>query len=315
MSPAEETPSLQGGAPRRRLPPWLRVEIPTGHAYHDTAAELRRAGVATVCEEARCPNVGDCWSRHTATVMLMGEVCTRGCRFCSVKTGARPPALDPDEPARVAALARRLGWRYVVLTSVDRDDLPDGGAAHYAEAVRRLRQEVPGAQVEVLIPDFGGAHASLILVLDAGAHVLGHNLETVRRLTPSVRDARASYERSLDLLRRADAHRPRPLVKSSLLAGLGETRSELSEAMQDLRAAGVDILALGQYLQPGRRQVPVARYLPPEEFTEIEALARALGFLEVTAGPLVRSSYHSEDFASRLIDEAASPTTGGRDER
>jgi lipoyl synthase len=313
VSPAVDKPSPEAGAPRRRIPPWLRVAVPIGHAYHDTAAELRRAGVATVCEEARCPNVGDCWSRHTATVMLMGEICTRGCRFCSVKTSARPPALDPNEPARVAALARRLGWRYVVLTSVDRDDLPDGGAAHYAEAVRRLREELPAAHVEVLIPDFGGSHASLALVLDAGAHVLGHNLETVRRLTPVIRDARASYERSLELLRRAGGHRPRPLVKSSLMAGLGEARAELSEAMRDLRAAGVDILALGQYLQPGKRQASVARYLPPDEFDVLAAEARELGFEEVTAGPLVRSSYHSEEFASRLIKETRA-ATGGPDD-
>ena len=280
--------------PRLRLPPWLRFTVPTGPAYRATSAELRRAGVATVCEEARCPNVADCWSRRAATVMILGDTCTRGCRFCSVKTARAPAPPDPAEPARVAELAVRLQWRHVVLTSVDRDDLPDAGAAHYAETVRRVRQALPLATVEVLIPDFGGAPERVQQVLQAGPHVLGHNLETVRRLTPHVRDARASYDRSLGVLALAHGFAPRPVVKSALLLGLGETRDEVSEALRDLRAAGCEALAVGQYLQPGRDQLAVARYVLPDEFDAIGAEARDLGFTSVASAPRVRSSYHAD---------------------
>lgn len=286
---------------RTRLPEWLRFRIPDGKAYRATTEEIRAAGVATVCEEARCPNVHDCWSRHTATVMILGDTCTRACRFCSVATAKSPAPPDPAEPARVAALAARLGWRYVVLTSVDRDDLPDAGAAHYAETVRALRELGPELRVEVLIPDFGGKAANLERVLTEGPQVLGHNLETVRRVSPLVRDRRASYDRSLEVLERAAAFTPRPLVKSALLVGLGETREELHEALVDLRAVGTDIVAMGQYLQPDKRSIPVGRYVPPEEFKEIKTEAQALGFKEVSAGPLVRSSYHAEDFVGRLL--------------
>ncbi len=282
-------------APRLRQPPWLRFTIPSGPSFRATAAEVRRAGVATVCQEARCPNVADCWGRRTATVMLLGDTCTRGCRFCSVKTARTPAPPDPDEPARVAELAARLGWRYVVLTSVDRDDLPDAGAAHYAETVRRVREALPDAQVEVLIPDFGGDPTRLARVLQAGPHVLGHNLETVRRLTPLVRDPRASYDTSLAVLAEANRFRTRPVVKSSLLLGLGETRDEVSEALRDLRAVGCESLAVGQYLQPGKAQVPVARYVTPDEFAALADEARALGFSRVASAPLVRSSYHAAD--------------------
>jgi len=280
-------------APRLRQPPWLRYTVPVGPAFRATSAELRRAGVATVCEEARCPNVADCWGRRTATVMLLGDTCTRGCRFCSVKTARSPAPPDPDEPARVADLAARLGWRYVVLTSVDRDDLPDAGAAHYAETVARVRASLLDAQVEVLVPDFGGDPRRLRRVLAAGPHVLGHNLETVRRLTPLVRDPRASYEVSLGVLAEAARFEPAVVVKSALLLGLGETRAEVSEALRDLRGVGCTSLAVGQYLQPGRAQVPVARYVPPDEFDAVADEARALGFTAVAAGPRVRSSYHA----------------------
>jgi len=281
--------------PRQRIPPWLRFTVPSGPAFRATAAEVRRAGVATVCEEARCPNQADCWGRRTATVMILGDTCTRGCRFCSVKTARCPAPPDPDEPARVAELARSLAWRYVVLTSVDRDDLPDAGAAHYATTVRSVRQALPDAQIEVLVPDFGGDPERIDRVLAAGPDVFGHNLETVRRLTPLVRDPRASYETSLAVLGRAHAHRPRPAVKSALLLGLGETRAEISEALADLRAVGCERVAIGQYLQPGKAQVPVLRYVPPEEFDGIAAEARALGFTSVASAPLVRSSYHAGD--------------------
>ena len=287
--------------PRQRIPEWLRFRIPDGAEVRATTEEIRAAGVATVCEEARCPNVHECWSRRTATVMILGDTCTRGCRFCSVATKARPAPPDPEEPARVAALASRLGWRYVVLTSVDRDDLPDAGAGHYAETVEALKATSPDVRVEVLIPDLDGDGQALDRVLAAGAHVLGHNLETVRRVTPLVRDPRASYDTSLGVLARAAAHQPRPLVKSALLLGLGETRAELHEALVDLRAVGTDIVALGQYLQPDKRSIPVDRYVPPVEFEEIATEARALDFKEVSAGPLVRSSYHAEDFVRRLL--------------
>ena len=293
---------------RARIPEWLRFRIPDGAAYRATNKEIRAAGVATVCEEARCPNVHDCWSRHTATVMILGDTCTRGCRFCSVATSANPAPPDPGEPARVAALAATLGWRYVVLTSVDRDDLPDAGAAHYAMTVRALRQTIPNAHVEVLVPDFGGVNEHLDLVLAAEPHVMGHNLETVRRVSPLVRDRRASYEGSLQVLAHAAAFNPRPLSKSALMLGLGETRDELHQTLIDLREADVDVVALGQYLQPDRRSIPVDRYLPPEEFDDIAKEARALGFKEVSAGPLVRSSYHSEEFIRHLLPLPSSGT-------
>jgi lipoic acid synthetase len=299
-------------APHLPLPPWLRFKVPSGRAFHDTSRALHARGLATVCEQARCPNLHDCWSRRTATVMILGDTCTRGCRFCAVATSARPAPPDPDEPRRVSELARELGWAYVVLTSVDRDDLPDAGAAHYAQAVRGLKAAVPGARVEVLIPDLGGEAARLELVLRAGPDVLGHNLETVRRLTPLVRDRRASYDTSLKVLELASHATPRPMVKSALLLGLGETRAEVSEALADLRAVGCEVVAIGQYLQPGKQQVAVNRYVAPDEFDEIGAEARALGFTSVASAPLVRSSYHSREFLESVPGFNANPKWGAR---
>jgi lipoic acid synthetase len=252
---------------------------------------LRRLGVATVCEEARCPNAGECWGCGTATFMILGEVCTRDCAFCAVTSRRRPAAPEPDEPARVAEAAAELDLRYVVLTSVDRDDLPDGGAAHFARTVEAVRDRCPGAVVEVLTPDFGADDDALAAVAASGAQVLAHNLETTRSVTPAVRDRRCDYDRSLAVLRAFRRLAPRRIVKSSLLLGLGETDDQIRESLSDLRDAGVDWVTMGQYLRPTRRHHPVDRYVPPEAFDHFADHARTLGFPLVTAGPLVRSSY------------------------
>jgi lipoic acid synthetase len=266
--------------------------MPGGERYRrvrDTLAGLR---LHTVCAEAHCPNVGECWGGGTATVMLLGDVCTRACRFCNVRTDARPPPPDPDEPRHVAEAVRSLGLEYVVVTSVDRDDLPDGGAAHFAEAIRRLK-EVPGLHVEVLTPDFRGDAEAVRTVGRAGPDVFANNLETVRRLTPAVRDARAGYDQTLDVLARMRAEFPRILTKSSIMVGLGETPAEVDEAMADLRRAGVEILTLGQYLRPSDRHLPVVEFVPPERFRAYEEAGRRHGFRFVASGPLVRSSYRA----------------------
>ncbi|MCX7750587.1 MAG: lipoyl synthase [Candidatus Bipolaricaulota bacterium] len=282
-----------------RKPDWLRVSVPSSSAFPGVDEALRRWRVGTVCRSARCPNLPTCWGNGTATFMVLGEVCTRGCAFCAVAHG-RPAPPDPDEPERVAKAAAELGLRYVVLTSVDRDDLPDGGADHFARAIRALRAEVPHATVEALIPDFGGSREALEAVVGAGPHVVGHNLETVRRLTPSVRDRRAGYDRSLAVLRTLKDLDPGLVTKSSLLLGLGETDEEIEEALGDLRAVGVEVVVLGQYLRPTPRQVPVRRYVPPEEFARWETRARGLGFRAVVASPLARTSFRAaETFASR----------------
>jgi len=278
---------------RQEKPPWLKVRLPGAGSYYDVRRRLGALRVHTVCEEARCPNAAECWGGGTATFMILGDVCTRGCRFCAVKTGRPGGPPDPEEPAHVAAAAAELGLRYVVLTSVDRDDLPDGGADHFARTVRAILDRQPDIIVEVLTPDFGGAEAALATVVDSGTKVLGHNVETVRDLTPGVRDRRCSYERSLEVLRAYRRLRPALLTKSSLLLGLGETRAQVEETLSDLREAGVDWVTLGQYLRPTRRHAEVARYVEPAEFDELAGLARELGFPLVTSGPLVRSSYRA----------------------
>ena len=289
-------------------PDWLRVEVaPRAPArVRQMEAILREQRLHTVCQSARCPNLPTCWGEGTATFMLLGEVCTRACRFCSVTTGWPGGKLDPEEPARVAKAAKALGLSYVVLTSVDRDDLPDGGAGQFAAAIRALRRELPEAAVEALIPDFSGDREALEVVVEAGPQVVGHNLETVRRLTPKVRDPRASYDLSLSVLRTLKELAPGLVTKSSLLLGLGEREEEIEEALVDLRAAGVDILVLGQYLRPTPRQLPVERYVPPREFRRWEARARALGFRGVVAGPLVRTSFRAAQVFSALRCECSS---------
>lgn len=283
-------------------PAWLRVEVapqaPT--RVQEMEGILARHRLHTVCQSARCPNLPTCWGEGTATFMLLGDVCTRACRFCAVNTGWPAGKLDPDEPSRVAAVAKALGLSYVVLTSVDRDDLPDGGAGQFAAAIRALRREVPEAAVEALIPDFAGDEAAIAEVVAAGPQVVGHNLETVRRLTPRVRDPRAGYDLSLSVLRRLKDLSPGLITKSSLLLGLGETEEEIDQALTDLAAAGVDVVVLGQYLRPTPRQLPVARYVSPQEFGRWEARARALGFKAVVAGPLVRTSFRAAQVYRQL---------------
>jgi lipoic acid synthetase len=278
-------------------PVWMRVRAPSAAEAEGMRAVrevLQRERLHTICQGARCPNVVECWSARTATFLLLGEVCTRACRFCAVQHAPRGQEIDAGEPERVAAAARKLSLRYVVLTSVDRDDLPDGGSTAFCETVRAIKRESPETQVEVLVPDFGGDSRSLARILSSGADVLGHNVETVRRISPTLRDRRASYERSLDVLavlRLGSGGRP---VKSGLMLGLGEEVGEVRQALADLRRAGVSSLTLGQYLAPSSKAAPVSRYALPEEFDELARDARALGFDRVTSGPRVRSSYHAE---------------------
>jgi lipoic acid synthetase len=281
------------GIPREaRKPAWLRVPMPGGERYQKVKDTLRGLALHTVCQEASCPNVGECWGGGTATVMLMGDVCTRGCRFCNVKTAAHPPPLDRDEPRHVAEAIARLGLDYIVVTSVDRDDLADGGAGHFAEAIRRLK-EVPGLLVEVLTPDFRGDPEAVRAVGRAGPDVFANNLETVRRLTPVVRDARAGYDQTLAVLDRMKREFPGVVTKSSIMAGLGERDAEVLEAMRDLRGAGVEILTLGQYLRPSAWHLPVVEWVTPQRFAAWRDAGLAMGFRFVASGPLVRSSYRA----------------------
>jgi lipoyl synthase len=290
-------PSLPEPRPLRLdRPEWLKVRASTTGEYEEVRAMLRRLSLVTVCEEARCPNIHECWARErTATFMLMGDICTRHCGFCAVGKGA-PGRLDPNEPERVAEAAAELSLAHAVVTSVNRDDLPDGGAAHFAATIQAIRRRLPGATVEVLIPDFCGNWFALEAVLEAAPEILNHNTETVPRLYRRVRpDAR--YEQSLELLARADAFRRRtgsPMkTKSGVMVGLGETFEELLATLEDLRRVSCDIATIGQYLQPYERRLPVERYYTPEEFERLRAAGEAMGFSRVESGPLVRSSYHA----------------------
>ena len=276
-------------AVREHKPRWIRAQWPGGERYERVIELLREGELHTVCEEARCPNIGECFNRGTATFMILGDTCTRACGFCAVNSG-RPGALDLAEPERLARTVERLGLDYVVITSVNRDDLPDGGASVFAECIRAIRSRST-ALIEVLVPDFEGDWDALNAVLDANPAVLNHNVETVPRLYPRVRH-RARYGRSLELIRRA-AERGAP-AKSGLMLGLGETRDEVSALLRDLRAAGCSLLTVGQYLRPSVQHLPVERYVPPAEFDEIAEEARALGFAHVESGPMARSSYHAE---------------------
>ena len=283
------------GAPARK-PAWIRVKAPSGPEVRRVRALLRRQRLHTVCEEAACPNLGECFSLGTATFLVMGDVCTRRCPFCDVAHG-RPEPLDPEEPAHLAETVALLGLRHAVVTSVDRDDLRDGGAAHFAACIRAIRTASPGTRVEVLVPDFRGRlELALETLAEAPPDVFNHNLETVPRLYRAVRPG-ADYGHSLELLRRFGAAHPAVPTKSGLMLGLGETRAEVDAVLQDLRARGVTLLTLGQYLQPTRHHLPVTRYLEPAEFAELGGLARSLGFRNAASGPLVRSSYHAEEQA------------------
>ncbi len=289
--------AVDGSNAPKRHPDWIRARMPSGDNYHDLKRLLRGLNLNTVCEEAHCPNIGECWDQRTATIMILGDTCTRACGFCNVKTG-RPTWFDDDEPRRVAEALDGLGLEHVVVTSVARDDLPDGGAHVFAETIRELRQRIPGMGVEVLIPDFDGQAAPLREVMAAGPDILNHNLETVRRLQKPVRK-RARWDRTLEVLERSKAYAAEfghaVHTKSSLMVGLGETRAELTEAFEALRAVDVDILTIGQYLRPSMRHLPVERYYHPDEFAEMKEAALALGFKHVESGPLVRSSYHARD--------------------
>jgi lipoic acid synthetase len=292
---------------RLRLPEWLRTRLPTSERFAHTRELLQELNLHTVCESARCPNHWECWSRGTATFMIAGDRCTRACRFCAVTT-ARPLPLEDDEPARVAEATHRLRLKHVVITAVARDDLPDGGAGHFARTIAAVRELSPGTMIEVLTPDFNDCDQSIEIVLDARPHIFNHNLETVRRLTPSVR-SRATYDRSLSVLRKAKAYAKRNgalFTKSGLMLGLGETESELKTALTDLRGVGCHILTLGQYLQPTLKHLPVVEFVPPGKFAEWGRAARAMGFVHVASGPMVRSSYHADEFASGATAAAGS---------
>jgi len=281
----------------RRKPSWLKVAAPGGANYVAVKTLMRELALHTVCEEAHCPNMGECWEHRAATFMILGDVCTRNCSYCAVAHGT-PRPLDPLEPARLAIAVERLGLKHVVITSVDRDDLPHGGAESFAASITAIRRRLPQTSVEVLIPDFKGNDVALAIVVEARPDILNHNLETVERLYRLARPG-GRYERALALLERAKALDPTLLTKSGIICGLGEEWDELLGAMRDLRARGVDILTLGQYLRPSSEHLPIARYYAPEEFAELARLGRAMGYRHVEAGPLVRSSYHAWEQVER----------------
>jgi lipoic acid synthetase len=290
---AYERITLDPVGPRR--PDWLKARIPSGAGYIETKSILRTLDLHTVCESANCPNIGDCFSRHTATFLILGNICTRSCPFCDIRSG-KPAPVDPEEPGRVADAARRLGLRYVVVTSVNRDELPDGGASHFAATITAIRRANPGTRVEVLIPDFMGDAEALRTVLRARPDVLNHNMETVRRLYPRARPG-GRYARSLELLARVSEETSDIPAKSGIMLGLGETGEEVEELLRDLRAHRCSMVTLGQYLPPSGAHLPLERYVPPEEFAHYRSYGLSLGFRQVASGPLVRSSYHAEEQA------------------
>ena len=285
----ESTPVVRGDKPK-----WLRAKMPSGKGYSGTRQIVHEHRLSTVCEESMCPNIGECWNAGTATIMVMGSVCTRACRFCAVDTGNPKGWLDPDEPVNSARAVELMGLEYVVITSVDRDDLSDGGASHYAACVREIKKLNPNTAVEALTPDFSGVMEHVEIVVDSGLEVFAQNVETVERLTHPVRDPRAGYAQTIAVLEHAKAHRADVLTKTSLMLGLGERDSEVLRTMDDLRNANVDILTLGQYLRPTPNHLPVDRYISPEEFEAFRTEGLERGFLEVVAGPMVRSSYRAE---------------------
>ncbi|KAF8475834.1 Lipoic acid synthetase-like protein [Kalaharituber pfeilii] len=316
---ANSSPALQtvlvgkNKRPHVRLPEWLKTEIPVSAGYNRIKDDLRGLGLHTVCEEARCPNISTCWggsskSTATATIMLMGDTCTRGCRFCSVKTSRRPPPLDPQEPEKTAEALRRWGLGYVVLTSVDRDDLPDGGAAHFAKTISLIKQKAPEILVEALTGDFAGNLDMVDQVAHSGLDVYAHNVETVEELTPFVRDPRAGFRQSLRVLEHAKRTKPSLITKTSIMLGLGETDSQILETLRELRKVNVDVVTFGQYMRPTKRHMKVVEYVTPEKFDYWGAKAREMGFLYVASGPLVRSSYKAgEAFIENVLK------TGRRD--
>lgn len=291
----------KGENERLRLPPWLKTKIPMGKNFSRIKDQLRELKLATVCEEAKCPNIGECWGggehgTQTATIMLMGDTCTRGCRFCSVKTARAPPPLDPAEPTNTASAIASWGLDYIVLTSVDRDDLPDGGSNHIAATIREIKRQNPRIFVECLAPDFRGDLECVKTVALSGLDVYAHNIETVEALTPFVRDRRAHYRQSLNVLQSIKEMNPNMVTKTSIMLGLGETDEQVEQTMKDLRSVGVDCLTLGQYMQPTKRHLKVIEYVTPEKFKHWETRGNEMGFLYTASGPLVRSSYKAGEF-------------------
>ncbi len=283
-----------------RKPPWIKLRLPSSGEYSRVRAILRKYKLNTVCEDSLCPNLAECWGSGTFTLMILGRICTRACKFCAIKTGNPGGVVDRDEPRRVAEAVRELGMEYVVITSVTRDDLPDGGASIYAETIRRIKSSTPNVKVEVLIPDLNNDADALSQIVREKPDVIGHNIETVKRLTKIVRDPRAGYEKSLKTLKIVKELAPEIYTKSSIMLGLGETEEEVVAAMRDLREVGVDILTLGQYLQPTRQHLPVVEYVHPEKFERLKKIGEELGFLSVAAGPLVRSSYKAAEYFAKL---------------
>ncbi|HEV3433234.1 MAG TPA: lipoyl synthase [Nitrososphaera sp.] len=285
-----------------KKPEWLRVRLPSGHNYVNVKHTVASLGLHTVCEEARCPNMGECWGGGTATIMVMGDTCTRGCRFCSVTSG-RPLFLDPNEPDRVAKAIKKWGLKYVVITSVCRDDLPDGGANHIAKTIKSVKAQCPQTIVEPLIPDFQGNRHALEKIIGSGPEVISHNIETVARLSPLIRDPRATYQQSLHVLEMIKDIDCKVYTKSSMMLGLGETEVEVMQAAKDLRSVGVDIVSMGQYLQPTNRHLPVKEYISPEKFESYKKRIEKMGFVYVVAGPFVRSSYKAgELFITNIVN-------------
>ncbi|KAL5012739.1 hypothetical protein ScPMuIL_011290 [Solemya velum] len=314
---SENTTLKQTKVPRVRLPRWLKTEIPVGKNYHKIKRNLRDLKLHTVCEEAKCPNIGECWGggEHglaTATIMVMGDTCTRGCRFCSVKTARRPPTLDPDEPVNTARAIVSWGLDYVVLTSVDRDDIPDGGASHFAQTVKEIKKSKSSILVECLTPDFQGDRVCIETVVDSGLDVYAHNMETVEELQPFVRDRRANYNQSLAVLKYAKLYKPSLITKTSLMLGLGEKDDEIMKTMEDLRKIDVDCITVGQYMQPTKRHLKVKEYVSPEKFKHWEDIGKSLGFAYTASGPLVRSSYKAgEFFLKNLLKKRQDSTDEG----
>jgi len=299
------TSAYENQPARLRKPDWIRVKAPTSKGYDETRALMRGLGLTTVCEEAACPNIGECWTKKHATVMILGDVCTRACAFCNVKTGM-PRAVDLTEPGHVAEAATKLGLEHIVITSVDRDDLPDGGAGHFVKVIRALRAMTPATTIEILTPDFRGkAESAVESIVEAGPDVYNHNLETVPRLYPTIRPG-ARYYASLRLLEQVKRHDPRIFTKSGIMLGLGEERLEVHQVMDDMRSAQIDFLTMGQYLQPTPKHAKVMDFITPKAFDAFGAIARAKGFLQVAASPLTRSSYHAgEDFAAMRAARSA----------
>lgn len=295
-----------------KKPEWLKVRAPSGQNFRDLKQNLREKSLYTVCEEARCPNIGECWTGGTATIMVMGDTCTRGCRFCNVRTGNPRGYLDPMEPLKTAQSLAEMGeLNYVVITTVDRDDLPDQGASHFARIVSEIKKRIPELMVETLAQDFRGSEDCVNTLVSSGLDVFAHNIETCERLTPTVRDPRAGYRQSLDVLAAAKKFRPGLVTKTSIMLGLGETHEEILQCMRDARSVGVEIFTLGQYLRPTKRHLAVERFVSPQEFLEYERIGKEMGFALVPSGPLVRSSYRAGEFYIKAFVEERKAAIGG----